>query len=98
MKNFTTNLKGVFEYTDNDVRRQIYLNDRLIYSDRLSWNALEYDLSLGGELTEVLRKMDNPIYAKSPRYSIEKVDDRPTKRGDCLGFFKKLRRCKFFTK
>ena len=94
---FTLNFKCVYEYGEY-ILLNVYMDDVLIYSERTTWHASPNNNSLGNELAKVLKKMLNSMDFRSSEESIEKADDRPTKRGDCSGFFKKLRRCKFFTK
>ena len=97
MEKFKLNFRCEFEYGD-DILLNVYENDKLIYSERMTWNALGHNHSLGIVLRSVLQKRQDTIGFTSFDEAVDETEDRLTNGSNSLGLFKKIRRCQFFRK
>lgn len=73
MEKFKLNFRCEFEYGD-DILLSVYENDKLIYSERMTWNALGHNHSLGIELRSVFQKMQETIGFTSSDDMIDAID------------------------
>lgn len=72
MEKYRLNFRCELEYGE-DILMNVYENDKLIYSERTTWNALEHNHSLGIELRNVLKKMQDTIYHISSDDAVDAI-------------------------